>query len=613
MGFLTTVVATSTLPGTLLGSAAAATTAGDRYIVSFVDTATADDVAAARERAVSAGAEISYDYDTALIGFAAYLPDAARTELTADPLVAAIEPDEVMTIDATESTPGEEFYALDRIDERKQPLDGEFKYQATGAGVVAYVIDTGVMASHSEFGGRVQAGKSFTAESAASDCGEGHGTHVAGLLGGKNYGVAKAVMIVPVRVFGCKGAASVSTVIAGIEWATEDHFQRGGPAVANLSAGVVKEDGAGLETAVKKAIAAGITFVTAAGNNSESACNQSPARVPAAITVGAVDSYDRLASFSNYGSCVDILAPGVNITSAGIASDTATIEKNGTSMAAPLVTGAVAAFLQRAPKATPAGVRSALVDAATSGVLSGLQGSPNRLLYFALPAGNQAPKAAAPTVSLPGVGRTVGGSTVPVKVSWTKAKDSDGDDIVAYRLQLSYDGGTSWRTVTLPHADSTSVTVDVHPDSKLRFRLRATDERGTDSSNVKTATMRLALDQQSDGKFSSRWVREGDKELSGGSAKHSSKKGASLTYTFTGTRIRWIGTTDSDGGKALVYLDGKYVGTVDTYSKHRALCQVLFSDSLKSDKHTLKIVVAGKHRSKSGGNRVEADAFVVLG
>jgi subtilisin family serine protease len=345
---------------------AASTAADGRYIVSFTKAATAAQVADARDRAVAGGAHILYDYDTALSGFAAVLPEAVRADLAADPAVAEVEPDEVMSLDTIgRAEQVGVTRGLDRIDQHGRKLNGKFRYTSTGSGVIAYVIDTGVYAGHSEFGGRVRAGKSFTGTPATSDCGEGHGTHVAGLIGGAHYGVAKGVTIVPVKVFSCTGSASVSTVIAGIEWATEDHRHRGGPAVINLSAGVDKNMGAGLERAARNAIRAGLTFVTAAGNDGGSACSQSPARVGAAITVGAVNGSDRMAGFSNSGKCLDLFAPGVNVLSAGIGSSSDTAIKDGTSMAAPYVTGVIASYLERAPHATPRQVRSALMEVVT--------------------------------------------------------------------------------------------------------------------------------------------------------------------------------------------------------------------------------------------------------
>lgn len=614
------LLAGTVMSGVLFGLTPAATAApavattadaGGRYIVSFTPAATADQIADARDRAIAAGAQILYDYDTALSGFAALLPDAARTGLRSDPAVAEVEPDEVMVIDSVgNSTQDGVTNGLDRIDQRSARLDDEFHYVSTGAGVTAYVVDTGVYAGHSEFSGRVQTGKSFTDSPATADCGEGHGTHVAGLIGGETYGVAKDVTIVPVKVFSCTGSASVSTVIAGIEWATEDHQRRGGPAVLNLSAGVAKSMGAGLERAAANAIKAGITFVTAAGNEGADACAQSPARLGPAITVGAVNGSDRMAGFSNSGECVDLFAPGVNVLSAGIGSPTATAMKDGTSMAAPYVTGVVAAFLELAPDANPAKVRSALMKATTRDLIRGLtSGSPNKLLFNRLKVTNKAPTVSRPAVALPGAGRGIGTGTVPIRVSW-KGSDPDGS-VRSFALQRSTDGGKHWSTVALPSPTAKSVTLNQRPDAQLRFRVRATDNHGKRSSFATGPRMRLVLAQQGAAKLVRTWSRETGSDLSGGASHGSRIAHASATYNFTGRTVRWIGTTDADHGRARVYLDGRPIDTVDTYSGTRRTCVVLFAKTVEPGRHTLRVVVLGKHNLHSAGDRVDVDAFVV--
>jgi subtilisin family serine protease len=583
------------------------TAADGRYIVTFSSEATADDVSAARRQAVADGAQILYDYNTAMVGFAALLPESARTNLVADPTVHSVEPDEVVQVDTTQSdvTAG-----LDRIDQRTRKLNDRFHYSSTGAGVTVYVIDTGVYAGHSQFGGRVEPGKSFTGPAADTDCGEGHGTHVAGLIAGATYGVAKAATIVPVKVFSCDGSASVSTVIAGIEWATEDAKLRGGPTVINLSAGVDKDMGAGLDRAAANAIRAGVPFVTAAGNDSASACSQSPARVSAAITVGAVSATDRMASFSNHGTCVDIFAPGLNVRSAGIASPTASAVKDGTSMSAPYVTGVIAAYLQRDPTASPAKVRTALLRAATSGVLRGIgSSSPNKLLYNGLKVVNHAPHVSVPAVSLPGRGNTIGTSTVPVTVSW-KGSDSDGS-VRSYLLERSVDGGRHWNVVSLASPTATSVSLALHPSSRLRFRVRATDNLGRRSSWATRPTMRLILDEQGAARLHPTWARTGGADLTGGASRGTGVHGASATYHFTGSSIRLIGTTDTDHGKAVLYLDGHRLGTIDTYSATRRTCVVLYATSVRPGRHILRVVVTGSHSGSATGNRVDVDGFVV--
>ena len=248
----------------------------------------------------------------------------------------------------------------------------------------AYIIDTGIRSTHSDFGGRATSGYDAIDGGSADDC-NGHGTHVAGTVGGTTYGVAKGVSLVAVRVLDCGGSGTTSGVIAGVNWVTSNHGA-GQPAVANMSLGGGASSA--LDTAVSNSIADGVTYALAAGNSNANACNSSPARTPNAITVGATTSSDARASFSNYGTCVDIFAPGSSITSAWYTSNTATNTISGTSMASPHVAGAAAVYLEANPSATPAQVASALIAAATTGkVTSPGTGSPNRLLYIAPPGG----------------------------------------------------------------------------------------------------------------------------------------------------------------------------------------------------------------------------------
>ncbi|MGQ0623255.1 MAG: S8 family serine peptidase [Sporichthyaceae bacterium] len=585
-----------------------------RYIVTFTDISTEADINAARERAQSLGGQVVHDYSDAIRGFAAVLTSAARADLQSDPAVDTIAADEVVSLfeaDVAPSAPQSSVLdSLDRIDQRSSQLDGLFRQNGTGEGVRAYVVDTGI-ADHDDFGDRVMAGFDVAnkSEDGREDC-NGHGTHVAGTLGGRSVGVAKEVTLIPVRVFRCSGSTGVSDVIAGIDWATAHHKRRGGPAVLNLSLGVPKNSD--LDDAVQGVIAAGITVVAAAGNGGGSACKVSPARVPAAITVGAVWVDGARAEFSNVGSCVDLFAPGVNIWSADAHDSDGFRFERGTSMAAPHVAGAVAAYLQNVPKATPGSVRTVVIGASTKGILSGIGSqSPNRFLYSLLPTSNRAPNVRTPTVSLPGAGGEIRTDEVPVKVSWS-GSDPDGHRISTYRVQRSYDGGETWRTVETVDGGTESVKVWTRPQKSLRLRVRATDEFGKSGHNARTATMRLALLQESAAELRSSWQRERGKKLSGGAERIAGREGATLTLTFTGSRIRWIGSTGRDRGRAKVYLDGKHVATVDTYTGERAVRQVLFGDSLKPGRHTLRIVLTGTERAKASGSKVAADAFIVL-
>jgi subtilisin family serine protease len=328
-----------------------------------------------------AGVSPRYVYTTAVNGFAGTLNAGQLNALQHNPAVAYIEQDQPVHASVTQTGAT---WGIDRIDQRSLPLSTTFTYLNTGLGVRAYVIDTGILLSHTQFTGRVSTGyDAVTAGGNANDC-NGHGTHVAGTVGGTTHGVAKAVSLVAVRVLACNGSGTTAGVIAGVDWVANNHVK---PAVANMSLG----GGASttLDDAVKNAIAKGVTFAVAAGNGNflgiaANACNYSPARVPEAITVGATTSTDAKASYSNYGSCVDIFAPGSSITSAWHTSTTATNTISGTSMASPHVAGVAALYLQSNPGASPSTVASALIANATTGkVTSAGSGSPNRLLFTA--------------------------------------------------------------------------------------------------------------------------------------------------------------------------------------------------------------------------------------
>ncbi|MEP6731646.1 MAG: S8 family serine peptidase [bacterium] len=321
------------------------------------------------------GGVVERVYASALNGAVIHLSESAAAALRLDPRVEAIEQDQIFTAQTVQNNPPS--WGLDRIDQRNRPLSASYSYGPTGSGVTAYIIDTGINFAQADFNGRASGGfDAITAGGNASDC-YGHGTHVAGTVGSTTYGVAKAVKLVAVRVMDCAGNGSSSSVLAGIDWVTQ-HAVR--PAVANMSLG----GGSSLmiDQAVEASIAAGITYAVSAGNNTTDACTQSPASAPDAITVGATDNADAFAYFSNYGNCVDINAPGMNITSLWIGASGATNTISGTSMATPHVAGAIALFLQNNPAATPAQVRTALISNATPSVLSGVPAStPNLLLY----------------------------------------------------------------------------------------------------------------------------------------------------------------------------------------------------------------------------------------
>ncbi|MFI1682789.1 S8 family peptidase [Streptomyces sp. NPDC020607] len=322
------------------------------------------------------GGSVQKTFKSALNGYSAKLSAAEARRLAADPAVASVEQNQRLHVDATQSNAP---WGLDRIDQTKLPLSGTYTYpDSAGSGVTAYVIDTGVRITHSEISGRAVNGYDAVDGDNTAQDGNGHGTHVATTIAGKTYGVAKKAKIVAVRVLDNNGSGTTAGVVAGIDWVTSNHAA-GAPAVANMSLG----GGASttLDNAVKKSIADGVTYAVAAGNANTNAANTSPARVPAAITVGATSNTDARASFSNYGSVLDIFAPGVNIKAGWNTGDTATNTISGTSMATPHVAGAAAVYLAGHTSATPSQVSSALVNGATPNVVTSPgSGSPNKLL-----------------------------------------------------------------------------------------------------------------------------------------------------------------------------------------------------------------------------------------
>ncbi len=344
-----------------------------RYIVVLRDGAAQN---ATEQEARSHGGEIHHRYQAALHGFAASLSNQAVERLRRNPNVAYVEADSTVSIVGDQADPPS--WGLDRVDQRNLPLDDNYHYDFTGSGVRAYIIDTGIYFDHNDFGGRAVSGFDAIDGGSADDC-HGHGTHVAGTVGGTSFGVAKDVTLVGVRVLNCNGSGTTSQVVAGIDWVTDDH-DAGEAAVANMSLGGGANTS--IDNAVRNSIADGVTYAVAAGNESTDACSRSPARVAEAITVGATDRNDTRASFSNYGTCLDLFAPGVSITSAWIGSPTATNTISGTSMATPHVAGAAALYKEANPSATPQQVRDGLVNNATTGVVGNPgAGSPNRLLY----------------------------------------------------------------------------------------------------------------------------------------------------------------------------------------------------------------------------------------
>jgi subtilisin family serine protease len=307
-------------------------------------------------------------------GYEASMTEAQAKRLAASPDVAYVEANQTVSLQDTQSGAT---WGIDRIDQTARPLSGTYTYPTTASNVTAYVVDTGIKYTHNDFGGRATVGYDAVGTGGV-DC-NGHGTHVSGTIGGTTYGVAKAVKLVGVRVLNCAGSGTTAGVIAGVNWVASNAVK---PAVANMSLG--GDVSTTLDNAVTSAINAGVTFALAAGNSNANACSSSPSRVAAAITVGATTSTDARASYSNYGTCLDLFAPGSSITSDWYSSNTATNTISGTSMASPHVAGAAALVLARNPGYTPAQVRNSLVASATPNVVTSPgTGSPNLLLFVA--------------------------------------------------------------------------------------------------------------------------------------------------------------------------------------------------------------------------------------
>jgi subtilisin family serine protease len=444
----------------LVGADSAGVVPG-QYIVVAGAGASSARTSAVADRTRGVGGAVHHQYGRSLPGFTATLTSAQLDKVRQDPDVAYVEADRVVSAQATQNGAT---WGLDRIDQRALPLNSAYTYTPTGSGVTAYVIDTGIRASHTEFGGRVNAGGGFSAVNdgrGTDDC-AGHGTHVAGTIGGSTYGVAKAVTLVPVRVLDCTGEGTTSGVISGVDWVTSHHASS---AVANMSLGGPVSSA--LDTAVANSIASGVAYTVAAGNQAAGACAYSPARVPAAITVGATMSTDsRDTRYSNFGTCLDLFAPGTSVTSAWYTSDAATATASGTSMASPHVAGVAALYLQGHPGATPAQVRDAVVTSATPGAVANAgTGSPNLLLYSGL----SAPAGGTPA-TCSGTSQTLSGSlsgagTTAIQPNGTYYRSGgagwqvgclSGPTGADYDLYLYHWSGSAWENT----ASSTGLTAN---------------------------------------------------------------------------------------------------------------------------------------------------------
>ncbi|MBX3712521.1 MAG: S8 family serine peptidase [Lysobacter sp.] len=421
----------------------------------------------ARDVATKNRTQLVRSYNSVLRGFVARADDKGLARLLADPRVAYVQEDGMVSIAASQSNAT---WGLDRIDQRNLPLNQTYTYDSTASTVHAYIIDTGILLNHSQFSGRIGNGyDAITNGGNANDC-NGHGTHVAGTVGGSTHGVAKAVKLHPLRVLGCDGRGPNSGVIAAMDWVAQNHVK---PAVANLSLGGSADQAT--DSAVTRLHNAGVTVVVAAGNDGQDACNYSPARAPVAITVGSTNNQDGRSIFtvgsSNYGSCLDLFAPGSNITSAWHTGSTATNTISGTSMAAPHVAGVAALYLAGNPSATPTQVRNAIVDNATSGkVTDARSGSPNKLLYSIFGGGENPPPPPGDTYSVSGTvttsagagisGVTVSNGTVSATTNSSGAYTLTGLANATYTLTPSLSGYTfspASRSVTVNGANVTGI------------------------------------------------------------------------------------------------------------------------------------------------------------
>jgi subtilisin family serine protease len=366
-GLLATLLA---LPASAEGSARSGRA---RYIVVLEGSVDAVAQTAVRQTE-RLGTSPFHVYRQALDGYAARLTAEQAARLASNPTVAFVERDRRVSASGTQAGAP---WGLDRIDQRSRPIDGTFSYANTGAGVKAYVIDTGIRQTHQELAGRVIGGVDYVNGGPAQDC-SGHGTHVAGTIGGTTYGVAKAVTLVPVRVLDCLGMGWLSDVVAGVNWVKAQHLP-GQAAVANMSLGGPPSKA--LNRAMREAILDGVTFTVAAGNAGQDACRFSPANVRAAITVSATNRMDGRPWWADYGDCVDWFAPGRDITSAWVSSDVATRTLTGTSMAAPHVAGVAALYLESHPTAAPGAVRNALFALTTREIVTHSRTPSNHLLF----------------------------------------------------------------------------------------------------------------------------------------------------------------------------------------------------------------------------------------
>ncbi|GAA2185636.1 S8 family peptidase [Micromonospora lupini] len=488
-------------PVGVVREAGGATAVPDSYIVVLKDTAVASSrVGDTAQRLTGRhGGRVARTYGTALRGFEVTVSASAAARIAADPAVAYVEQNHTVSISGTQANPPS--WGLDRIDQRNLPLDSSYTYPNTASNVHAYIIDTGIRFAHNDFGGRATSGYDAVDGGSADDC-NGHGTHVAGTVGGSSYGVAKGVQLVGVRVLNCAGSGTNAGVIAGVDWVTANAIK---PAVANMSLGGGANSS--LDTAVRNSVASGVTYGLAAGNdNGANACNTSPARTTEAITVGSTTSSEARSSFSNIGTCLDIFAPGSSITSAWYTSNTATNTISGTSMATPHVVGAAALVASANPGWTPAQVRDQLVANATPNVVTNAgSGSPNLLLHVGSGGTTPPPTGCTGTngtdVSIPDAGAAV---TSSITISGC-GRNASSASTVAVNIVHTYRGdlvidllapdGSAYRlknSSTSDSADNVNTTYTANVSGEAAdgiWRLQVRDTYSADTGYINSWTL----------------------------------------------------------------------------------------------------------------------------
>lgn len=441
----------------------------DSYIVVFNDDVPESEIDGESEKMCgSSNSKKERTFKHAIKGFTGRLTATDIEEFRRNPKVKYIEQNQVITLVATEQPNAT--WGLDRIDQANLPLSTTYTYNTNGSTVTAYIFDTGVRSDHVELGGRVTGGYSVIAGEPTPEDGNGHGTHVAGTVGGTTYGVAKSVNIVPVKVLSAAGSGTNAGVIAGLDWAIAHHVS--GPAVGNMSLG--GGISTALDDAVRRCVTDGIVMAVAAGNSNLNASTASPARVPEAITVGSTTSTDAKSSFSNFGSLIDIHAPGSSITSSYFTSSTALAVLSGTSMATPHVTGAAALYLEYAPGSTPAQVEAGLKQYAAVGRITGLPaGTVNNLLQINFGTVPSLPAPSVPTLSAPTNGAT--NQSLTPTLSWVAATAA-----TTYNLQVSTSNTFATNIVDLTGLATTSRAISGLANSTTYYwRVSSTNTTGT--------------------------------------------------------------------------------------------------------------------------------------